>query len=232
MLSALVFADQAQASCRLALLLAIDVSSSVSPEEYALQQDGLAAALMSDDVSRAILNSSGGEVSFAVYEWSGRYQQSVVVDWTTLNTKASIEHAAAKISTHKRRFARYPTSMGFSLGYGAKLFENAPTCSRKVMDVSGDGINNDGFGPRMAYHHFPFEDVTVNGLVIEGSDPDVEWFYESNVLWGHGAFLEVAQGFEDFERTRTRKLYREISNIMIGQAPPQPRSSDASLPRL
>ena len=89
------------------------------------------------------------------------------------------------------------------------------------MDVSGDGINNDGFGPQIAYRHFPFDDVTVNGLVIMGSDPEVEKFYEREVLNGRFAFLEVAQGFDDFERAMSRKLFREISNLMVGQAPRQ-----------
>ena len=212
-------ANVAQASCRLALLLALDVSSSVSAEEYRLQQSGLAAALVSEDVMRAILDTRDGHVSLAVYEWSGRNQQNIVLNWHDLRAREDVETAAAAILSSKRSFTRFPTSMGFSLGYGVGLYRSAPTCDRKVMDVSGDGINNDGFGPQTAYRHFPFSDVTVNGLVIAGSDPDVEWFYEREVLWGRQAFLEIAQGFDDFERTMTRKLFREISNLMIGHAP-------------
>ncbi len=209
----------AQAQCRLALLLALDVSSSVSEEEYAIQQQGLASALLSDDVMRAILDNRGGSVALSVYEWSGRYQQNVIVGWTLLNNRETVLQVARDIAQSKRSYSRFPTSMGFSLGYGAGLFAQAPVCDRRVLDVSGDGINNDGFGPQLAYRHFPFNDVTVNGLVIAGSDPDVEWFYESEVLKGRQAFLEVANGFDDFERTMTRKLYREISNLMIGSAP-------------
>lgn len=212
-------AGAAQANCRLALLLAVDVSSSVSDEEYRLQQSGLAAALMAPDVVHAILGGSEGHVSLAIYEWSGRNQQRLVLGWQTLQSRDDIRAAASVILNTKRSFSKFPTSMGFSLGYGAGLFRDGPRCDRKVIDVSGDGINNDGFSPRTAYRHFPFKDVTVNGLIIEGSDPDVEWFYEREVLWGAGAFLEVAQGFDDFERTMTRKLYREINNMVIGQAP-------------
>lgn len=213
------FAASAEAACRLALVLAMDVSSSVSQEEYALQQNGLAAALLSEDVSRAILQGSDGYVALSVYEWSGRYQQSVIVDWLILDSRAAIAQAAARIAQSERSYSRFPTAMGFSLGYGAGLFKSAPNCDRRVMDVSGDGINNDGFGPLIAYRHFPFQGVTVNGLVITGSDPDVEWFYESEVLHGPQSFLEIADGFEDFERVMTRKLFREISNLMIGEAP-------------
>ncbi|MGB7317431.1 MAG: DUF1194 domain-containing protein [Planktotalea sp.] len=221
-------ADPAQARCRLALLLALDVSSSVSEDEYALQQQGLANALMSDDVTRAILEDQSGSVALSVYEWSGRYQQKLLVDWTLLNNRNEIAQVAAKIAQSQRSFSRFPTSIGFSLGYGAALFKRAPDCAQRVLDVSGDGINNDGFGPQVAYRHFPFENVTVNGLVIAGSDPDVEWYYENEVLKGRFAFLEVADGFADFERTMARKLYREISTLMLGAAVPE----TATEPRL
>lgn len=224
-----LIASTAQASCRLALLLALDVSSSVSDEEYRIQQAGLAAALMSEDVLSAILDTRDGHVSLAVYEWSGRYQQSVVLDWQNLNDRQDVTLAASAILESKRSFSKFPTSMGSSLGYGVGLYRSAPQCDRRVMDVSGDGINNDGFGPQTAYRYFPFEDVTVNGLVIAGSDPDVEWYYEREVLWGRQAFLEIAEGFDDFERTMTRKLFREISNLMIGTAPV---SQENAVPRL
>ena len=216
---AITIASGAQAVCRLALLLALDVSSSVSEDEYKLQQNGLAAALLSEDVTRAILDNREGHVVLSVYEWSGRYQQSVIVDWLILDSRPAIAQAALAIANTARSYSRFPTAMGFSLGYGAGLFDQAPRCDRRVIDVSGDGINNDGFGPGLAYRHFPFQDVTVNGLVINGSDPDVEWFYESEVLHGPRSFLEIASGFDDFERSMTRKLFREISNVMIGQAP-------------
>jgi len=219
----------AEASCRLALMLALDVSSSVSDDEYQLQQKGLANALLSDDVIWAILDNRDGNVALAIYEWSGRYQQSVVLDWTVLDSRDDVIRAAERVANSKRSFSRFPTSMGFSLGYGAGLFAQAPLCDRHVIDVSGDGINNDGFGPQTAYRHFPFKDVTVNGLVIAGSDPDVEWYYENEVLKGRHAFLEVAQGFADFERTMARKLFREISNLMIGSAP---NDAPVTVPRL
>ena len=213
-----LFASSSEAACRLALLLAIDVSSSVSDDEYKLQQSGLASALLSEDVSHAILDAREGHVALAIYEWSGRYQQSVVVDWTIMDTRQAIAQTATTVLKSNRSYSKYPTAMGYSLGFGARHFAKAPQCDRKVIDVSGDGINNDGFGPTTAYRHFPFEDVTVNGLVIAGSDADVEWFYESEVLLGQFAFLEVAAGFSDFERTMTRKLFREISNLMIGHS--------------
>ena len=202
--------------CRLALLLALDVSSSVDDAEYLLQRDGVAAALMSPDVQNAILGSGG--VALGAYEWSGRRQSTLILDWTMLTTPAEIATAAAQIAGATRSFRRYPTAMGYALGYGATMLRRAPSCERQVIDLSGDGITNDGFGPIHAYRHFPFDNVTVNGLAVLGADPMVVDYFEFEVLHGPGAFLETAQGYEGYARAMERKLYREIEDRVVGQA--------------
>lgn len=212
-------AAPAQQACRLALLLALDVSSSMSQQDYALQQSGLAAALMAPDVQRAILSDQSRPIALAAYEWSGRSQQKLVLDWKMLRTPEEINQAARQLMQTSRSYTRYPTSMGYSLGYGANLFKLAPPCDRQVIDISGDGINNDGFGPQTAYRHFPFQGVTVNGLVVLGKDPGVQWFYESEVMHGAQAFLEIAANFDDFERAMTAKLHREIAEVIVGSLP-------------
>ncbi|MBY6091369.1 DUF1194 domain-containing protein [Maritimibacter alkaliphilus] len=208
----------AQAYCRLALVLAVDVSTSVNSAEYRLQRDGLAAALDAPEVRQAILAGlpDAGEVMLAVYEWSGRYQQQVVLDWTVLDSSTAIDAAVARLAGTQRSHNRFPTAMGYGLGYGAGLLRRAPACDRRVIDLSGDGINNDGFGPDRAYANFPFDGVVVNGLVILGQDSNVEAYYRREVLRGPGAFLEVAQGFADFREAMTRKLYREINLLQMG----------------
>ncbi|MDA3858898.1 MAG: DUF1194 domain-containing protein, partial [Roseovarius sp.] len=97
-----------------------------------------------------------------------------------------------------------------------------PDCDRRVIDISGDGINNDGFGPDLAYRHFPLDGITVNGLVILGHDIEVLDYYQRQVMRGPRAFTEVAQGFEDFQAAMARKLYREINDIVLGALSPAP----------
>jgi Ca-activated chloride channel family protein len=80
-----------------------------------------------------------------------------------------------------------------------------------VIDVSGDGVNNEGFEPKLAYRHFNFSDVTVNGLVIQGADPDPVAYYRAEVIRGPGAFVMVASDFVDYETAMKRKLLREIN---------------------
>jgi hypothetical protein len=214
LLSGLVAAP-AEAACRLALLLALDVSSSVDAREYELQRMGLAAALDAPDIRHAILTGEG-DVALAVYEWSGPYQEKLHLDWTRLRSHADISRAAAVLAGMERSTSDYPTALGSALGYGAQVMTRAPDCARRVIDVSGDGVTNQGFAPALAYRHFPFQGITVNGLVILGHDSTVLRYYRDEVLRGPGAFLELAQGFEDFERAMSRKLYREISDIMLG----------------
>ena len=215
-----LLAAPAEAACRLALVLALDVSSSVDHREYDLQRKGLAAALDAPDIRHAIL-SGDGEVALAVYEWSGRHREKLHLDWAMLRSHADITRAAAALAGMERATAEFPTALGSALGYGAQVMTRAPDCTREVIDVSGDGINNQGFSPAIAYRHFPFENITVNGLVILGHDAGVLRHYRDEVLRGPGAFLEVADGFEDFERAMARKLFREIGNIRLGARPVQ-----------
>ena len=216
--AAALLAAPAEAACRLALVLALDVSSSVDAQEYALQRDGLAAALSDPDVRAAILTGHG-YVSLAVYEWSGRRQSALVVDWTPLLDEAAIDRAVTRIASFPRSHSRFPTAMGYALGYGATLLRRGPRCDRQVIDVSGDGITNDGFGPDKAYKHFPFDGVTVNGLAVLGADPEVERYFQSHVAHGPGAFVETSEGYGGFRRAMTRKLFREINDMMVGAAP-------------
>lgn len=207
----------AQDGCRLALALAIDVSSSVDEAEYELQKNGLASALDASEVRDAILYGGQGYVALAVYEWSGFGQQVLQLDWVILQSHGDIDRAAVALSQMERSHDDFPTSMGPALGFGAQLLSRGPICARQVIDVSGDGVNNDRYGPREAYRHFDLSNVTVNGLVVLGDDPAVAEFYLSEVLHGAQAFMIQANGYEDFRDAMTRKLYREVNDLVLGQ---------------
>ena len=210
-----LWAGGAVAQCRLALVLAVDVSASVDGEEHALQRQGLAAALTDDGVAGAILGGSG-PVALAIFEWSGRSQQALLQDWVLLESRGDLAAVAARVLALPRSYSEFPTAMGYALGYGAGLLERAPACERQVVDVSGDGITNEGFRPQLAYRHFPFAGVTVNGLVVTGDDDRVVPYYRQEVLRGRLAFLEEARGYAGFQAAMTRKLYRETKELALG----------------
>ncbi|GLT09672.1 hypothetical protein GCM10007928_19040 [Sulfitobacter porphyrae] len=209
----------AAADCRLALALAMDVSSSVDPSEDRLQRQGTAAALASPEVAAAFF-AADLPVALAVYEWSGRYNQQVILDWTMIDSPAALTGAAETVAASLRGHTEFPTAMGYALGFGAGLLARAPDCLDKTLDMSGDGQNNEGFGPAIAYREFAFDGITVNGLAINAADFEGELgliaFYRREVLHGPGAFLVIADGFPDFARAMRQKLVREVSPAAIG----------------
>ena len=215
-------APLAAAECRLALVLALDVSSSVDAQEDALQRGGLAAALISPPVERAIF-AAPLPVALAAYEWSGRYNQQVLADWRLIRSRRDLLEMAETLGRSNRSHTAFPTAMGYALGYGAGLLARGPDCLFRTLDMAGDGENNEGFGPAAAYAEFPFAGVTVNGLVVsapdDGAEIDLVTWYRDHVLHGPGAFLEVAQGFGDYERAMRRKLLRELRPRAVGALP-------------
>ncbi len=226
---AMVGAQSADAAgCRLALALAMDVSSSVDALEDQLQRGGMVAALTAPEVREAFF-AADQPVALAVYEWSGRYNQELLVDWTLIETPGDLLAVAETLAASKRSHNDFPTAMGYALGYGAELLARAPTCLYRTLDVAGDGQNNEGFPPSAAYAEFPFDGVTVNGLVVNAAEYEAETgliaYYQSQVIRGPGAFVEIAQGFEDYERAMRRKLERELTPPVIGMATSVPSAS-------
>ncbi|WP_093255250.1 DUF1194 domain-containing protein [Rubrimonas cliftonensis] len=197
--------------CTAALVLALDVSSSVDAAEYALQMQGLAAALRDPAVVETILSPPGAGVMASAFAWSGFQHQELLIDWTWLGDRASIEAFAASLAAAPRRYDHWPTALGRATGFAAALHgENPVPCRRRVVDVSGDGANNDGVGPQWHRERGAFEGITFNGLVIAGADPDPVLYYRAEVLHGPGAFLEVIHSYTDYPGAILRKLLREL----------------------
>ncbi|WP_100368031.1 DUF1194 domain-containing protein [Yoonia maricola] len=200
----------------MALVLALDVSSSVDAREDKLLRDGLAAALLAPEVEAAFFVSAD-PVALMAFEWSGRGHQTDLLDWVLINTPADLEIAADGLSRSQRGASGQPTAMGHALGYAATKLQDAPVCLSQTIDLAGDGINNESFGPAGAYATFPFEGVVVNGLVIARDDRAVQDYFQTHVIRGPTAFIEVAQGFTDFENAMRRKLLREVFTQVLGR---------------
>lgn len=209
-------------SCDLALVLAMDASSSVNEKEYDLQLKGMAAALLDTEVTEAILSLGG--MYMAAFEWNGRTNQKMLFEWSQLNTEADIFALAQALATHERNSVRSPTALGSALGFAHRLFPALPVpCIRQVIDVSGDGLNNEGITPEKVYALWDFSKITVNGLAIKGTDPlhdnfhqDIEDYYRQEVLRGSASFLVIAENFESFEKAMKKKLLKEIVPGAVG----------------
>jgi hypothetical protein len=213
----------AQGQCRLALQLGMDVSASVDQAEYRLQVEGLASALLDPTVTEAFLNGPG-PVALSIFEWSGRFQQDIIVDWVMVESEADLLAITERVNQAIRGNQDFPTALGYALGFASTRFREAPACLFQTLDISGDGQNNDGFPPAAAYEHFDFDGVTVNGLAIGGASREIEGYFLEHVMHGPGAFVEYALNHNDFAETMRRKLERELRAMILGDALPQGRA--------
>ena len=202
-------AGPASAHCRLALALGFDVSRSVDARAYALQAEGLQAALADAQIRAAILDLPG-HVELAVFEWSGRWHQQVVAGWTSLRDAADIDALATQLRGQPRTRDDQQTAVGQALEFGARLLLARPDCAERVLDIAGDGRNNDGPSPAQVYARRNFGDIVVNGLAIEGLEADIATHYREQVIRGPGAFVEIAASPEDIADALRRKLLREL----------------------
>ena len=157
-----------------------------------------------------------------MFEWSGQRNQTIVVDWKLIETQRDLLAVAEKIRQPYRTEKLSPTSLGNALGFAARHFTAAPACLRQTLDVSGDGTNNDGYPPASAYRAYDYSGVVVNALAIGGAQhlPSLVRYFEIEVIKGPGAFVEVADDHEDFERAMRRKLERELIPAAVGQDSP------------
>ncbi len=208
--------------CDLALVLALDASSSVDDREYALQMKGMASALLDAQVQEAI--QSIGGLYLTAFEWNGLRKQKIIFDWIYVSGQQEALTLAAILARHERNATNFPTALGAALGFAHRMFPRLPTpCARKVIDVAGDGHSNDGITPQEIYKLYDFSGIQVNGLVIKDhfTSPetfyrDPETYYRENVIRGAGAFLELAHTFDDFEKAMKKKLLKEIVPGPVG----------------
>ncbi len=217
------------ADCRLALALALDVSSSVDAREYSLQREGLARAFVDQEVARLFLQNK--PVAVYVFEWaSPSMQEPLLPGWRLVESEADLAHIAATLRKHPRTGARdlqRTTAVGAALVHASSALAAVPQCRAHTVDVSGDGRNNVGFEPRYVYANYPFDGVTVNALVITGAagpnnpseDGGLTAWFRSNVLHGRAAFSIVADGYDDFQRAMKEKLLRELQTPDVSGLP-------------
>lgn len=212
-------ATPSEAACRLALSLGLDVSSSVDAREYRLQTAGLAAALIAPEVREAFLAEPDRPVMLQIFEWSGWQQQVERLSWTRIGSTDDLFGVAAALGGLSRSFEQFPTAIGHALLYGARKLGERSDCEKRVLDIAGDGANNDGLAPEFARRDPTIYGVTVNGLVIGSNLDTLINYYRTSVIQGDGAFVEAARDYDGFERAMRRKLLRELGVMEMSAAP-------------
>lgn len=221
----------AQAGCRQALALGLDVSGSVDAREYGLQIGGVADALASPRVANALLQMPGTPVELLVYEWSGPDDPAVILPWTAITGPLVLDAAIAQLRATERRVASPGTALGLAMREGVRLLDQRKACQKRILDISGDGKSNLGPRPVLIRPEIAQTDIIVNALVIGEDTPDgrqsgeqvvsgLTRYFQTEVIVGTGSFVETALGFEDYAAAMARKLERELETLILGDARP------------
>jgi hypothetical protein len=199
----------------LALVLAVDVSMSVSADSYLLQRDGIARAFDNPRLAGAISAIPGG-IEALVLEWSDPDRIAVTVGWRRLADADSTAAFAAAVRATQRS-SEGLTAIGPALIAAAAAFDHAPEPAlRRIIDISGDGMANFGLPPAVARDRTVAAGISINGLAIVTEESWLEAYYRSNVIGGPGAFVVAARDFQSFADAILRKLVQEIAGAAPG----------------
>lgn len=214
------------------LVLAVDVSLSMDSYEQQMQLQGYVEAFRDPQVLRAIETGPHKKIVVIFVEWGGVAFQNIKVDWTLIEGQESARKFADLLG-QKRLTALPLTSISTAALFSAALFEkNGYSGSRQVIDISGDGPNNQGVVVTAARDAVVERGITINGLPVMlrvGVAPgffdleNLDVYYEDCVIGGPGAFIVPVHDEKNFASAIRRKLIREISGapprVMRAQAP-------------
>jgi Protein of unknown function (DUF1194) len=202
------------------LVIAVDISYSMDPDEQALQREGYILGLTSPEFLNALQQGVHGKIAITYFEWAGATDQRIVVPWRLIDGPAAAKAFTDEIAAAPYRRA-YRTSISGALHFAWPLFENSGFRGfRRVIDVSGDGVNNQGDVVTVVRDAVLERGITINGLPILLKPPsfatmdieDLDIYYEDCVIGGPGAFVIAIRKRDQFREATRTKLVQEIAS--------------------
>ncbi|WP_321342868.1 DUF1194 domain-containing protein [Breoghania sp.] len=203
------------------LVLAVDISQSMDEEEQRVQRRGYVEAITSSEVMDAIRMGPTGRIAVTYVEWGGIGEQHVVVDWQMIDGPETATIFASKIAESPLRQVQR-TSIAAALAFSVTHIANGPFSGlRRVIDMSGDGPNNQGGQVTAARDQVIAQGITINGLplMLKGSGngwyhmPNLDHYYEDCVIGGPGSFMVPVYSTEEFGMAIKTKLVMEIADL-------------------
>lgn len=205
------------------LVLAVDISRSVDPSEQAIQRQGYAAAFRSIQMQKAILLGDWKRIAVTYVEWAGVGSQAITIPWTLIDSAAAAEAFATRIEAGASRPVSR-TSISGAIDFSATLFDgNGFSGNRRVIDISGDGPNNQGGRVTDARDAAVARGITINGLPLltDAADgnggwssiPDLDRYYVDCVIGGMGAFAIAVTSWDQFAAAVRYKLVLEVAGL-------------------
>src|SRR6201999_4452409 len=209
------------------LVLAVDVSYSMDMDELAIQREGYAQAIVSKDFLQALKTGPNGRVAVTYFEWAASTDQKIIIPWRVIDGPESADAVAAEIlKTPIRRASR--TSISGAINFAMPLFdENNYRGLRRVIDISGDGPNNNGSPVTVARDAALEKGIIINGLPIMVKEPsystmdidNLDYYYEDCVVGGPGSFVISIKDREKFKEAIRTKLLMEVAGRMPQKVP-------------
>jgi hypothetical protein len=203
------------------LVLAVDVSYSMDMDELAIQREGYAQAIVSKEFLQALKTGPNGKISVTYFEWAASSDQKIIIPWRVIDGPETADAVANEImKTPIRRASR--TSISGAINFAMPLFDENPHRGlRRVIDISGDGPNNNGFPVTGARDAAIEKGVTINGLPIMVKEPsystmdidNLDFYYEDCVIGGPGSFVVTIKDREKFKEAIRTKLVLEVANL-------------------
>jgi Protein of unknown function (DUF1194) len=208
------------------LVLAVDVSYSMDMDELALQREGYAQAIVSKEFLQALKSGPNGRIAITYFEWAASTDQKIVIPWRVIDGPETADAVANEIvKTPIRRASR--TSISGAINFAMPLFDENPHRGlRRVIDISGDGPNNNGAPVTIARDAAVEKGIVINGLPIMVKEPsystmdidNLDLYYEDCVIGGPGAFVVTIKDRDKFKEAIRTKLLLEIA----GRTPERP----------
>jgi hypothetical protein len=226
------------ASVDVELILAVDVSYSMDMDELAIQREGYAQAIVSKEFLQALKSLPNGKVAITYFEWAASSDQKIIIPWRLIDGPETADAVADEImKTPIRRASR--TSISGAIYFAMPLFDENPYKGlRRVIDISGDGPNNNGAPVLGARDEALAKGIIINGLPIMVKEPsystmdidNLDWYYEDCVIGGPGSFVVAIKDREKFKEAIRAKLLLEVAGKtperrLVPVAEKQPRVS-------
>ena len=215
-------ADTKDTSVDLELVIAVDVSYSMDLDELAVQREGYAQAIVSKDFLQAMRSGPNSKVAVTYFEWSASSDQKIIIPWRVIDGPESADAVANEImKTPVRRGSR--TSISGAIDFALPLFDQNPYHGlRRVIDISGDGPNNNGAPVTGARDEALSKGIVINGLPIMVKEPsystvdidNLDLYYEDCVIGGPGSFVVSIKDRDNFKEAIRTKLTLEVAGRM------------------
>jgi hypothetical protein len=220
-------ADQDQShSVDVELIIAVDVSYSMDLDELAVQREGYAQAIVSREFLQALKSLPNGKIAITYFEWAASSDQKIIIPWRVIDGPETADAVSNEIlKTPVRRASR--TSISGAIYFAMPLFDENPYKGlRRVIDISGDGPNNNGAPIIGARDEALSKGIVINGLPIMVKEPsystmdidNLDWYYEDCVIGGPGSFVVSIKDREKFKEAIRTKLLLEVA----GRTPDHP----------